>query len=198
MKTDAEVQLMLRERRKGKTLEQAAARSSMSVPTARKYLHAAKLPSQLKAPRDYRTRSDPFAEDWPWIKAQLERDSALQAQTLFALLLERQPERYQAGQLRTLQRRIARWRALHGPQQEVIFPQVHRPGRMAQSDFTHMTDLGVTIAGDPFPDLLYHLVLTYSNVEAVTICFSENFESLAEGLETCLWQLGGVPTQTSP
>jgi hypothetical protein len=195
MKTDTEVQLMLRERHKGKSLEQAAARANMSVPTARKYLRAAKLPSQLKVPRNYRTRSDPFAQDWPWIEAQLERDSALQAQTLFALLVERQPEHYQAGQLRTLQRRIAHWRALHGPEQEVIFPQVHRPGHMAQSDFTHMTDLGVTLAGVPFPHLLYHLVLTYSNVEAVTICFSENFESLAEGLEACFWQLGGLSEQ---
>jgi hypothetical protein len=165
------------------------------VPTARKYLRATKLPSQLKVLRTYRTRSDPFAEDWLWIQAQLERDSALQAQTLFALLVERQPQRYQAGQLRTLQRRSAQWRALHGPEQEVIFPQVHRPGHMAQSDFTHMTDLGVTLGSVPFPHLVYHLVLTYSNVEAVQICFSENFESLAEGLEACLWQLGGVPEQ---
>jgi len=36
-------------------------------------------------------------------------------------------------------------------------------------------------------------VLTYSNVEAVHICFSESFEALAEGLEACVWQLGGVP-----
>ena len=77
--------------------------------------------------------------------------------------------------------------------QEVIFEQVHQPGRMAQSDFTHMTDLEVTLAGAPFPHLVYHLVLTYSNIEAVQICFSESFEALAEGLEACLWQVGGVP-----
>ena len=52
---------------------------------------------------------------------------------------------------------------------------------------------GVTLAGVPFPHLVYHLVLTYSNVEAVRVCFSESFESLAEGLESCLWQIGGVP-----
>ena len=193
MKTDAEVQLMIRERKNGKTLEQAAARANMSAPTARKYLRAAKWPSQLKQPRSYRTRSDPFDADWPWVQAHLERDSALQAQTLFALLCERAPGRYQDGQLRTLQRRIAQWRALHGPDQDVIFAQVHQPGRMAQSDFTHMTDLGITIGGVPFPHLLYHLVLTYSNVEAIQICFSESFEALAEGLEACLWQIGGVP-----
>ena len=127
MKTDSEVHRMLRERFKGKTLEQAAARAGMSVPTARKYLRAGKLPSQLKQPRAYRTRPIPFAADWPWVQAHLERDSALQAQTLFALLCEQHPGRYQPGQLRTLQRHIAAWRALHGPDQEVIFEQVHRP-----------------------------------------------------------------------
>jgi len=193
MKTDSEVHRMLRERLKGKTLEQAAARAGMSVPTARKYLRAAKLPSQFKQPRAYRTRADPFAADWPWVQAHLERDSALQAQTLFALLCEQHPGRYQPGQLRTLQRRIAAWRALHGPDQEVIFEQVHPPGRMAQSDFTYMADLQVTLAGVPFPHLIYHLVLTYSNYEAIQLCFSESFEALAEGLEACLWQLGGVP-----
>ena len=138
MKTDGEVHRMIREHSKGKSLDQAAARAGMSVPTARKYLRVGKLPSQLTQPRAYRTRSDPFATDWPWVQAHLERDSALQAQTLFALLCEQHPGRYQPGQLRTLQRRIAVWRALHGPDQEVIFEQVHPPGRMAQSDFTYM------------------------------------------------------------
>jgi hypothetical protein len=77
----------------------------------------------------------------------------------------------------------------------VIFEQVHQPGRLGQSDFTHMDDLGITIAGVPFTHLLYHFVLTYSNIVAVHLCFSESFEALAEGLESCLWQVGGVPEQ---
>ena len=128
MKSDHEVQRMLRERHHGKTLDRAAARTGMSVPTARKYLRAGKLPSQLKAPRSYRTRPDPFATDWPWVQARLARDLALQAKTLFALLCDRAPERYQPNQLRMLQRHIASRRALHAPEQEVIFKQVHQPG----------------------------------------------------------------------
>ena len=199
MKKDAEVALLLRERHKGRTQIQAAARAGMSERTARKYEHAYRqsgaLPSQLKHPRTHRTRPDPFADDWPWIVGQLERDAALQAKTLFDLLCVRHPERYQAGQLRTLQRHIQQWRALAGPEQEVYFEQTHAPGRLAQSDFTHMNDLGVTLGGVPFPHLLYHLVLTHSNVEAVSVCFAESFEALAEGLERCLWQIGGVPQQ---
>jgi hypothetical protein len=195
MKTDAEVLLMRRERAKGKTQAQAAARASMGVRTVQRYERSGTLPSQHKQPRTHRTRPNPFAADWPWIATQLERDPALQATTLFALLTARTPERYQAGQLRTLQRQMAVWRLQHGPEHEVFFPQVHQPGRAAQSDFTHLTDLGITLGGVPFPHLLYHLVFVYSNVEAVHLCLSESFEALAEGLEACLWQLGGVPQQ---
>jgi transcriptional regulator with XRE-family HTH domain len=195
MKTDSEVLLMKRERLKGKTQEQAAARAGMSVRTARKYERASALPSQLKQPRTHRIRPNPFADDWAWVCAQLERDPAIQAKTLFAELQQRTPSRYQPGQLRTLQRHIATWRAHYGPAKDVTFEQVHHPGILAQSDFTSMDDLGITLNGVPFPHLLYHLVLTYAGVEAIQICFSESFESLAEGLEACLWQIGGVPRQ---
>jgi len=193
MKKDTEVRLLQRERQKGTSQAVAAARAGMSERTARKYERLGKLPSQVRERRDYRTRPDPFTEDWPWVQQELERDPALQAVTLFALLCAEHPGRYQEGQVRTLQRHIQLWRALHGPEQAVMFAQRHEPGEAAQSDFTHMTDLGVTLAGAPFAHMVFHMVLTYSNVEAITLCFTESFEALAEGIESCLWQLGGVP-----
>ena len=189
------VKLYMSERSKGKSQQLAAARAGMSERTARKYERAGKLPSELKRPHDWKTRTNPFEEDWPWVVEHLERDPALQASTLFALLCEKYPERYRPTQDRTLRRHIATWRALHGPDQEVMFEQQHTPGERAQSDFTHMEDLEVTIAGEPLPHLLYHLVLTYSNTEAASLCFSETFEALAQGIEKALWQLGGVPLQ---
>lgn len=193
MKTDAEVTVAIRERGKGKTQEQAATRAGMSAKTLSKYEREGKLPSQMKGPRGYRTRRNPFGEDWPWVEAQLEKDLAIQATTLFELLCERHPDRYSPTQLRTLQRQISLWKAQHGPEQPVIFEQVHHPAQMAQSDFTSMNDLGITISGACFPHMLFHMVLTYSNVEAVHLCMSESFEALAEGVEYCLWKLGGVP-----
>src|SRR6266849_5522904 len=88
----------------------------MSVRTVREYERHAKLPSQLSQPRTYRSRPNPFADDWPWIANLLKDDPALQGQTLFGLLCDRHPGRYQEGQLRTLQRHIAAWRAVsaHG------------------------------------------------------------------------------------
>jgi transposase len=167
----------------------------MSESTGRRYERAGKLPSQLKRPHTWRTRPNPFEDDWPWVVEQLERDPALQGTTLFALLCEQHPGRYRPTQVRTLQRHLAHWKALYGREQEVIFAQEHRPGERVQSDFTHMDDLAITIAGAPFPHVLFHSVLTYSNVEAVSVCFSETFEALAEGLERALWQFGGVPAQ---
>src|SRR5579863_10106339 len=195
MKKDSEVKRYMQARKTGKSQKLAAASAGMSERTGRKYERKGTLPSQLKQPRTWLTRKNPFEQDWDWVVAQLERDPALQATTLLALLIEQHPGRYRPSQIVTLRRHIARWRALSGPEREVIFEQVHTPGERAQSDFTHMEDLGVTIVGQPFEHLVYHFVLTYSNVEAARICFSESFEALAEGIEQALWQLGGVPKQ---
>src|ERR1700694_3407125 len=114
MKQDAEVLLMLRERAKGRTQEQAAAKAGMSVRTARTYERRARLPSQLRQPRTYRSRPDPFAEDWPWVVEQLEQDPAFQGQTLFGLLCDRHPGRYQTSPLGSLQRQLHSWRSPFG------------------------------------------------------------------------------------
>ena len=193
MKKDAEVKLLHKERKRGCSQEVSAARAGMSTRTARKYEQAGILPSQMKKPRTHRTRPDPFEADWPWVEREITRDPALQTKTLFDLLCQAKPDRYEEGQLRTLQRRIEKWRAVAGPERNVMFEQLHEPGGMAQSDFTVMDALGVTIAGVPFSHLYYHLVLTYSNYEAVKLCFSESFEALAEGIESCVWRVGGVP-----
>jgi hypothetical protein len=177
----------------GKSLAAAAAKADMDEKTARKYRELGKLPSEIKVEHTWRTREDPFAEVWEGVKVKLEINPGLEAKTLFEDLQRRYPGRFADGQLRTLQRRVKIWRALEGPAKEVFFPQVHRPGELCQSDFTHMNALDVTIQRQPFDHLVYHFVLTYSNWETGTICFSESFESLSEGLQNALWELGGVP-----
>ena len=175
------------------TLAVAAAKSGMDEKTARKYLKTGRLPTELKKERTWRTRTDPFDDIWDEIREKLAVNPGLEAKTIFDDLQARIPGKFSDGQLRTLQRRIKHWRALEGPSQEIFFPQLHRPGDLAQSDYTHMGKLGITIANQPFDHLLYHFVLTYSNWETGSICFSESFESLSEGLQAALWELGGVP-----
>lgn len=66
----------------------------------------------------------------------LQRDPALNAVTLLEELQRRYPGEYDGGVLRTLQRRMRQWRALHGAEREVSFAQEHPPGRLGLSDFT--------------------------------------------------------------
>ncbi len=171
----------------------AAAKAGMDEKTARKWVRLGKLPSEIKTPHAWRTRKDPFDAVWSQLKPMFELNPGLEAKTVFEYLQRQNPGVYDDGQLRTLQRRVKRWRALEGPGHEIFFPQEHRPGELGESDFTHMTELGITIGGSRFDHLVYHFVLPCSNWEDGTICFSESFESLSEGLQNALWELGAVP-----
>lgn len=193
MVTDRQVRLLFDELASGKTLAKAAARVDMSERTARRYKTLGKLPGEVAVEHTWRTREDPFEEVWNEASGLLEENPGLQAKTIFEHLQRKYPGRFQDGQVRTLQRRVRYWRATEGPAKEVFFAQVHEPGKLCQSDFTFMTELGVRIGGQIFGHLLYHFVLSYSNWESFTLCYSESFESLSEGLQNALWELGGVP-----
>jgi hypothetical protein len=193
MVTDRQVRRLMSLLHKEQTLQVSADKVGMNRETARKYRQLGKIPSELRTVHDWRTRADPFAAVWPWVAEQLSLNPGLEAKTLLEALQRLHPGRFGDGQLRSLQRQVKRWRGLEGPGREVFFAQVHHPGRLGQSDFTHMTKLGVTIGGRSFAHLVYHFVLTYSNWETCTICYSESFESLSEGLQNALWELGGVP-----
>jgi transposase len=176
-------------------LAAAAAKAGMDEKTARKWLQIGRQPSEVKKSRTYRTRLDAFAEAWVEIEQLLELDASIEAKTIFDHLCRQSPERYQESQLRTLQRRVKVWRAQKGQPQEVFFPQQHVAGRQAQSDFTYLNELGVTIGGQSFKHLFYHFTLVYSNWEWGMVCASESWESLSEGLQQALWELGGVPEE---
>jgi len=171
----------------------ASMRAGMDRKTGRKYVAAGLLPSEMVKERDWRTREDPFAEHWPEVEAQLVETPALEAKTLFAVLVEKYPDRYEPGQLRTLQRRIKVWRAAHGPDKEVVLAQQHRPGEAAQTDFTWATELAVTIAGQLFVHMLCVFTLPYSNWRWATACLSESIAALRKGVQRALFQLGRVP-----
>jgi transposase len=177
---------------KGESLSSAALRSGMSDNTARRY-RVGGLPGQRKSPRQYRTRPDPFVAVWAEIEAMLEQAPGLEAVTIFEVLRGRAELSFSDGQLRTLQRRIRRWRASKGPEREVMFAQEHRPGEYGQSDFTSMNELGICLGGEPFDHLLFHFVLPYSNWETGGICFSESFEALIGGFQAAVWELGKAP-----
>ena len=195
MVTDAQVRRLREKRMEGKALAAAAAAARMSERTARTWQTGA-LPSTTRAPRTWRTRPDPFADVWatevvPWLEA--DREGRLQALTLFEELCAKHPGQFRAGQLRTLQRRVRDWRALHGPEQEVYFEQEAVPGREGALDFTDPTELGVTIQQQPFEHLWFEWILPFSGWTHIDLAPSETFEALVQGLQSAVWTLGGVP-----
>ena len=195
MVRDRQVRLLRRKMAEGLTQEAAAAAAGMSVRTARTWQEG-QLPSESKPDRTWRTREDPFASVWdtdvvPLLVA--DEKAILEAKTVLEALRGRHGDAYGPGQLRTLQRRMRDWRALHGPGKEVYFEQVPVPGREAAFDFTDCTELGVTILGRLFAHLLFEFVLTFSKWRWVCIAFSETFEAMVAGLQGALWALEGVP-----
>lgn len=195
MVKNAQVKLYRRLRASGKSQETAAAAAGMTAKTARKYEVDA-LPSARKRPRDWRTRPDPFEKVWeeevvPLLE--LDDDGVLRATTILDDLKTRKPDEFHDGHLRTLQRRLRDWKALSGPEKEVYFEQVHQPGREAQWDFTHCTELGVRIAGEPLKHMYFELILSHSGRRyAELVLGGETFEALSEGIQNGFWSLGGA------
>ena len=193
MISDGQVKELRRLLFSGKSLALSARMTEMSDKTARDYRDDDRLPSQRKTQRDYRTRPDPFAEVWPEVQQRLEDEPRLKAHTLFGWLQQTHCGEFPDSTRRTFERRVSKWQALYGPDKPVMFPQLHHPGRLAASDFTVCNSLDVKIAGARFDHTLFHCVLTYSNVESVSLCFSESFESLSTGIQKAFWEFGGTP-----
>lgn len=106
----------------------AAAKAGFSSATGYRIENDPRLPSQKKAPRG-RRRPDPLADVWdseiiPILKAA----PGIRAIAVLEEIRRRHPE-ISAGIRRTLERRVRGWRALAGPEQDVIFRQEHEPER---------------------------------------------------------------------
>jgi hypothetical protein len=175
----------------------SALKADTSRPTARKYVQAGKSPAELQAKHAWRTRPDPVSGIWPLAEQMLEAAPELEAKALFDHLLIREQEHgeVQERHLRTFQRRVLQWRLRHGPDKEVFFPQDRSPGRAMQLDWTHASELGISIAGRKYDHLLSHVVLPYSNWEWGTRCQSESLLSLRHGLQEGLQRLGKAPLE---
>ena len=171
----------------------AAAKSGFSGSSAYRLEKDPCLPSGKNRPRE-RRRPDPIAAVWdseivPLLKAA----PGLRPVAIFEEIRRRHPE-LGDGVRRTMERRIRSWRGLFGPEQEVMFRQVHEPGRMGLSDFTDMGDLAITVARQALDHRLYHFRLVYSGFEhAHVVLGGESYVALAEGLQNALWALGGAP-----
>ena len=192
--TKLQVKVFMSQREDGKTQAAAAAKAGISERTGRRIERGGSKHGNKS--RHWRTRDDPFAVVWDEIAEQLGANPDLQALTLLEWLQDGHPGQYPDKLLRTLQRRIKDWRARHGPEKEVMFPQVHQPGRQGLSDFTKLKDVVITIRGVVLVHLLYHFRLAFSGWCHVRVVLGgESFTALAEGLTASLRRLGGVPAE---
>lgn len=173
----------------------AAAKAGFSTATAYCIEADPRLPSVKKTPRG-RRRPDPLVAVWDSeVVPMLEVAPGVRAIAVYDEIVRRHPDINRSVR-RTLERRIRMWKALNGPEQDVIFRQQQVPGRMGLSDFTRMGDLGISIAGDPLDHLLYHFRLAYCGWQhAHVVLGGESFVALSEGLQNALWALGAVPEQ---
>ena len=115
------------------SVEAAAAKAGFSTATGYRIEADPRLPSQKQAPRK-RRRPDPLAPYWEAeVVPILQAASAIRAVAVLDELRRRHPD-LNPNIRRTLERRMSAWRALHGPEREVIFRQEHEPGRLGLSD----------------------------------------------------------------
>jgi hypothetical protein len=173
----------------------AAAKAAFSTASAYRLENDPRPPSQTVSPRT-RRRPDPLAGIFEEeVVPLLEAAPGLRPVALFEEVRRRHPE-LDHGVRRTLERRVRAWRAVHGPEQEVIFRQTHEPGRLGLSDFTDMADLPIVVAGVPLDHRLYHFRMAYGGFQhAHVVLGGESFVALAEGLQNALWALGGAPRE---
>lgn len=194
MITNNQYERLLSMKHKKQHFYQVADAAGISPTTARKYLKANRLPSELKKQHDWNTRQDVFSDIWLEAVEFLENNTGIEAKSLFEHIQHQYPGRFNANQLRTFQRRVKNWKVLYGPAQEVYFPQDYKPGQFGASDFTKMNNTGITINSLPFDHSLFHFVLCYSNHESATIIRGgESFENLSLGIQNALWEIGKVP-----
>ena len=183
----------MQSRQSGLTQETSAAKAGVCVRSGRRIETGE---TKAKAPRHWLTRNDPFTSVWTSeLVPLLEKEPKLSGLTLWEYLDERYPGDYPYKLLRTLQRRVKHWRATQGPDNPVIFRQTVPSGQQGLSDFTHPRT-AVTIAGQPFPHLIYQYRLAFSGWRcAHVVRGGESYSALAEGLQKALQKSGGVPVE---
>jgi hypothetical protein len=194
--TEKQVKLYMESRQCGQTQKVCAARAGISERSGRN-IEKGHRQNPKVTNRVWRTRKDPLAIVWESdLVPMLQASPKLKAITLLEYLQDQYPGHYEHHLLRTLQRRVKHWRAISGPNKEVMFRQIHPPGVQGLSDFTQLKGTTITIGGVAFKHCLYHFRLAYSGFSDMRVTIGgESYSALAQGLDRALNKLGGVPKE---
>lgn len=189
--SDNQVNLYMTQRAKHSQVI-AAAKSGISSRTASRIDNQTHQPKQ--ANRKWRTRKDPLTVIWePIVLPLLQQSDGLTPIGIFDFLCEQHSDQFDPKTRRTLERRINRWRQLHGSAKEVMFTQTHAPAALGIADFTVVKE-PVTIAGVPLKHRLFHYRLVASRWGYAQVVYGgESFTALSDGLQQAFSASGGVP-----
>ena len=191
MVTDQQVRRLFKLMQTEETLAVAAAKAGMDEKTARKYLKTGKLPSELKKKRTWRTRTDPFEDIWDEVRDNLAANPGFEAKTLFDDLQHRFPGKFSDWQLRTLQRRVKRWRSSGRPFTRNIFSPVAPPRRTGTVGLHPYGKAGNYHCQPAIRSSTLSFCVDLFQLETGSVCFSESFESLSEGLQAAFGNWAG-------
>ena len=192
--TEQQAEIYMKARKKAQKQITAAAKAGISERSGRSIESGSRSDPRVTG-HVWRTRIDPLEPAWQTLLLPLlEQHPKLQAITLLEHLQNNHLGEYPDKVLRTLQRRVKQWRALQGPDKEVMFRQEHSAGQQGLSDFTRLKSIPITLAGIEFKHLLYHFRLAFSHWSYLKVIEGgESFTALAEGLQEALQRLGGSP-----
>jgi transcriptional regulator with XRE-family HTH domain len=184
--------------KRARGLSQAAAAAAIDISTrTAQRIESGEHQPERGHPRRWRTRKDPLADVWESLLVpMLEKAPELEPKTLLLHLEETRPDQDWQGRERTLQRRVEKWKALQGPDKEVIFLQEHKAGVLGISDFTELKEGSITVAGQVLEHRFFHFRLPFSGwCHTEVIHGGESFVALSEGLQNALAACGGVPAE---
>ena len=193
--TRQQVGLYMKNRLEGLEQMRSAAKAGMSERSGRR-IECGQHQLRKGSHRGSR-RKDPLEAVWEQgLKPKLEAEPLLTPMTLLEILQKEHPEGYPDSVLRTLQRRVKEWKALYGPEKELVFLQDHPVGVQGLSDFTKLKGVEITIRGEAFQHLLYHFRLAFSGWSYMkVVCGGESYTALTASLQEALWRLGGAPLE---
>jgi hypothetical protein len=191
--TEKQVRLYMKFR-KDFTQEVAASKVDISVSSARRIENGRHQPNQAK--RQWRTRSDPLEAVWESVVVPiLQQDELITPVGVFDHLCESHSDDFPTTARRTLERRIKKWRQLHGSAKDVMFLQHHESGLLGICDFTHVKS-PITIGREPCKHMLFNYRLAASGWQYCQVVYGgESFAAFSDSLQKAFRESGGVPKE---
>jgi hypothetical protein len=192
MISDWKIELLAERLKQGKSLASAAREVGISYSSGQKYKKSGKVPSELHAQRDPK-RVKLFEDHWEkYVAPKLKRDPALPATKLLNQLIQKHPDIFNQNMLRTLQRRIQKWKRNFKPSEREDNQFLSHPGSACVFELYGFTG-GLTLRSQRVPGTLFLFYLPFSKWIYIEPIRERKLPNILQSLEEALWTFGFVP-----